>query len=196
MYAFLRAWASIHQHCFNAGSTSLECSLQNTAMAYRRPAKWIKKTSDGVFCYKQITPQGHFKVKQSHLRVKMLILSLSYRTRNMRCNDRTNIFKIYLDLHKTRASLPRHPRVDPANVCGWRVFCKTNFVQIKFIIPKCKSAENRLLNISSYQFNILSCQINIWSCQLDILSYELDILSSQLDIMSCELNISSFKLIV
>ena len=22
---------------------------------YRRPAKWIKKTSDGVFCYKQIT---------------------------------------------------------------------------------------------------------------------------------------------
>ena len=91
---------------------------------------------------------------------------------------------------------PQTSTVDPANVCGWRVFGKTNFVSIKhtFIIPKCRSAKNRLLNISCWQLNIMSCQINIWSCQLDILSYELDMLSSQLDIMSCELNISSCKL--
>ena len=139
------------------------------------------------------------------------------------------------------------PRVDPANVCGWRVLGQTNFASIKgtgsgpyfllltwlskeignfvsissltgkcaaqklkkkiavlvhghvyiiivilisqnkitdffmilawaspfkhtFIIPKCKRAKNRLLNISSWQLKILSCQINIWSCQLDIYS--------------------------
>ena len=53
------------------------------------------------------------------------------------------------------------------------VFGETNFVSIKhtLIIPKCKSAENRL-DILSAQLDIMSCELDISSCKLNVSNYD------------------------